>query len=80
MRSKGMRKERITVRLTPNQMQCLKELSESLDTSYSLLVRTIIGDFLTRNEETLERITMKNGELYADNSETTEEGEDIYSY
>lgn len=51
-----MRKPRITVRLTPNQMQCLNELSSGLDTSLSLLVRTIISDFLTRNEETLNRI------------------------
>ena len=58
--SKPTRKERITVRLTPRQMQCLKELSTSLNTSYSLLVRTIIQDFLTRNEDTLERITSNN--------------------
>lgn len=54
--TKPTRKERVTVRLTNYQMQCLKELSESLNTSYSLLIRTIIGDFLERNEETLERI------------------------
>ena len=53
---KGNRKERITVRLTCYQMQCLRELTESLNTSYSLLVRSIIGDFLSKNEETLERI------------------------
>ena len=51
-----MRKPRITVRLTPNQMQCLNELSTGLDTSLSLLVRTIISDFITRNEDTLNRI------------------------
>lgn len=50
------RKERVSVRLNCYQMQCLKELSESLNTSYSLLIRSIIGDFLKRNEETLERI------------------------
>ena len=50
------RKERVTVRLNCYQMQCLKELSTSLNTSYSLLIRSIIGDFLSRNEETLERI------------------------
>lgn len=50
------RKERVTVRLTCYQMQCLKELSTSLNTSYSLLIRSIIGDFLTKNEEALERI------------------------
>ena len=54
--TKPTRKSRVTVRLTPNQMLCLKELSSSLNTSYSLLIRTIIQDFLTRNEESLERI------------------------
>lgn len=55
--SKGCnRKERVTVRLTPGQMQCLKELSSNLNTSYSLLIRSIIQDFICRNEETLERI------------------------
>lgn len=57
MKKNPTRKERITIRLTPNQMQCLKELTQSLGTSYSLLVRTIIQDFITRNEDTLERIT-----------------------
>ena len=50
------RKEKVTVRLTPYQMQCLKELSDGLNTSYSLLIRSIIGNFLQQNEETLERI------------------------
>lgn len=62
--SKPTRKERVTVRLTPNQMQCLKELSVSLNTSYSLLIRTIIQDFLTRNQDALDRITT-NGNDYA---------------
>ena len=54
------RKERITIRLNNSQMQILKELTESLNTSYSLLVRSIIQDFLTRNEDTLERIIAHN--------------------
>lgn len=58
--SKPTRKERVTVRLTPFQMQCLKELSASLNTSYSLLIRSIIGDFLQKNEEALDRITSNN--------------------
>lgn len=53
---RGNRKERITVRVTPYQMQCLKELSTSLNTSYSLLIRSIIGNFLQENEDALERI------------------------
>ena len=61
------RKERVTVRLTPYQMQCLKELSTNLNTSYSLLIRSIIGDFLTKNEAALERITLKHTDEYANN-------------
>lgn len=61
MKNNPTRKERITIRLSPNQMQCLKELTTSLNTSYSLLVRSIIQDFLYRNNDTLERIiTSKN--------------------
>lgn len=49
-------KERITVRLTANQMLVLNELKQKLGVNISLLCRTFIGDFLTRNEESLERI------------------------
>lgn len=53
------RKERVTVRLNCYQMQCLKELSESLNTSYSLLIRSIIGNFLYQNEDALEHIILE---------------------
>ena len=66
------RKERVTVRLNCYQMQCLKELSTSLNTSYSLLIRSIIGDFLNRNEETLERI-ITNKQLEDADTKPTEE-------
>ena len=66
------RKERVTVRLNCYQMQCLKELSDGLNTSYSLLIRSIIGDFLKRNEEALERIII-NKQLEDANTELTEE-------
>lgn len=72
-----MRKERITVRLTENQMQVLSELTQALDTSYSMLVRSIVSDFLTKNEEQLERIIVKNLYGNADNKQITEE-EEIY--
>ena len=61
-----MRKERLTIRLTNNQYQVLTELVNALDTSYSLLVRTIIADFLNRNEDVLERITLSKMEEDAD--------------
>ena len=66
------RKERVTVRLTPYQMQCLKELSTNLNTSYSLLIRSIIQDFICRNEETLEKI-ITNKQLEDADTELTEE-------
>ena len=66
------RKERVTVRLNCYQMQCLKELSTSLNTSYSLLIRSIIGDCLNRNEETLERI-ITNKQLEDADTKLTEE-------
>lgn len=69
MKKNPTRKERITIRLSPNQMQCLKELTTSLNTSYSLLVRTIIQDFLYRNENTLEKIITNNN---ADNAYTAD--------
>ena len=40
-------------------MQCLRELSDNLDVSYSLLVRAIIQDFLYRNEDALDNIVIK---------------------
>lgn len=66
MKKNPARKERVTIRLTPYQMQCLKELTTTLNTSYSLLIRSIIGDFLTKNEAALERITLKHTDDYAD--------------
>ena len=61
------KKERITIRLTNYQMQCLTELKESLGTTYSLLTRTIIGDFLTKNEDYIEKIIESNKKKNADN-------------
>lgn len=70
-----MRKERITVRLTENQMQVLSELTQALDTSYSMLVRSIVSDFLTKNEDQLERIIVKKLYGDADNKQITEKEE-----
>lgn len=67
------RKERVTIRLNPSQMQCLKELSETLNTSYSLLIRSIIGDFLNRNQDALERIIEENQNKDADPQYTEED-------
>jgi hypothetical protein len=54
-----MTKERITLRITGNQELVLKELSETLDVSISMLIRTIIGDWLTKNEDYIYRIIDK---------------------
>lgn len=68
-----MRKQRITVRLTENQMQVLSELTQALDTSYSMLVRSIVCDFLTKHEEQLERIIVNKLHGDANNQQTPEE-------
>lgn len=47
---------RVSVRLYPQQMQVLQELSAVLNANVSTIVRAVIGDWLTKNEETLERI------------------------
>lgn len=73
MSNPNAKKQRITVRLTPNQMLCLKELKESLGTSYSLLTRSIIQDFITRNEEHLEKIIVEKQNEDADNQFTKED-------
>lgn len=73
MSNPNAKKQRITVRLTPNQMLCLKELKDSLGTSYSLLTRSIIQDFITRNEEHLEKIIVEKQNEDADNQFTEEE-------
>ena len=73
MSNPNAKKQRITVRLTPNQMLCLKELKESLGTSYSLLTRSIIQDFITRNEEHLEKIIVEKQNEDADNQYTEED-------
>lgn len=50
------KKNKISVRLTPYQMQCLDELTQAMETSYSMLIRTIVGDWLNQHEDQLERI------------------------
>lgn len=55
----------MSVRITPNQSLVLNEMCEALGTSYSMLIRTIIGDWLTTNEEYLYRIIDKKKYGYA---------------
>lgn len=52
--------QKVTIRLHPNQVQVLEELRTKLGCSFSLMIRTIVLDFLTRNEDALERIITSN--------------------
>lgn len=60
------RKEKITIRLDNHQLQCLKELKDKLKCSYSLMIRSIIGDFLKKNERSIDRIIDDNTDSYDD--------------
>lgn len=67
-------KQKITIRVTPRQAQVLKELTDSCNCSQSLLIRMMIGDFITRNEDVLERIiTGEHIVDFSDNYNTEED-------
>ena len=53
-------KSKLTIRLTPGQEQVLTELKELYHCSYSLLVRTIIGSWLTTNEKIIDLALTKH--------------------
>lgn len=66
--------DKITIRLSPNQRMVLDELKQKFGCNYSLLIRTIISDFLTRNEDYLDRmITGKEQEEELNNEEKYDE-------
>lgn len=46
--------EKITIRLTCRQIQVLNELRQKYGASFSLMIRTIVGSWLTTNEEIIE--------------------------
>ena len=48
--------DKITLRLKPGQMRVIEELREALGINTATIIRAIISDFLTRNEDILERI------------------------
>lgn len=72
-----MTKPRISIRLSENQELVLREMSDALNTSISMMIRTIVGDWITKNEEQIYRIIDKKKYGYALDSET-EEKEDIF--
>ena len=76
------KREKISIRITPHQSLVLQEMSQALNTTYSMLIRTIIGDWLTKNEDYIYHIIdKKRGENYAyyqkirEEEETGEEGD-----
>ena len=53
--------EKITIRLSPRQLQVLTELKELYGCSFSLLIRAILGSWINTNEDLLEAaLTKKN--------------------
>lgn len=66
-------KPRISIRLTPNQELVLREMSTALDTSISMMIRTIVGDWLVKNEEQIYRIIDKKKFGNALDTERSEE-------
>ena len=48
--------EKVTIRLTPYQVQVLEELRDKLGCSFSLIIRTIVGSWLTTNEAIIESV------------------------
>lgn len=57
------KKNKLSLRLTDNQMLVLEELSQALNCSYSTLIRAMVMDFLTRNEDAIERIVTGQNEI-----------------
>lgn len=51
-----MMNKRVSVRLTENQMLVLSELKSVLNCNISLVIRAIIGDWLTKNEDAIYEI------------------------
>lgn len=52
----------MTIRLSPEQELVLTELGDKLKTNKSVLVRAIIGDWLHKNEEYVNRTIERNTE------------------
>lgn len=66
-----MMTEKITIRLSPGQVRVLEELRDVLNAPISLIVRTIVGSWLTTNDEIIEHLienkTKNNDLLKLDN-------------
>lgn len=73
----GKRSDKISIRITPNQALVLAEMSQALDTTYSMLIRTILGDWIAKNEDYIERIIERKNLKNANNTENREEEKDF---
>jgi hypothetical protein len=67
MEEKDKQQCRVTVRLSPNQMQVLSELNELFGTTYSQLLRMMVLDFITRNDETITNLLNKHDGIIPNN-------------
>lgn len=66
------KKPRLTVRLTPNQMLVVNELTKALDTNPSVLIRMIVGNWLVKNEEYIYGLIERRNGPYKEFEEETE--------
>ena len=71
------KKSRISIRITPNQELVLQEMSEALDTTYSMLIRTIIGNWLAEHEEAIYKLVDKKKLEHAKNKKNGEEKKSV---
>ena len=64
------------MRLSNNQIQILSELKEKLHTGYSLIIRAILGDFISRNEDSIDRILTGKDDVFSEEMWKTNYEED----
>lgn len=69
------KREKISIRITPHQSLVLQEMCQTLGTSYSMLIRVIVGDWLTQHENYIYKIIDKKKIEDAKNQQTGEEEE-----
>lgn len=73
----GSKSDKISIRITPNQSLVLAEMSQALNVSYSMLIRTILGDWIAKNEEYLEKIIDKKSLENATDKQAGKKEEDL---
>ena len=73
------KREKISIRITPHQSLVLAEMSQALNTTYSMLVRCIIGDWLQTNEDYIYKIIDKKNREYAHSEQIGKEEKEDYA-